>query len=59
MWDIQLTRVGRPTCFVIEGMETGENGQPLLLLSGLRHSEFYSLGHPALHCDSEPFGAFL
>ena len=23
-----LTRVGRPTCFVIEGMETGENGQP-------------------------------
>ena len=23
-----LTRVGRPTCFVIEGMKTGENGQP-------------------------------
>ena len=28
-----LTRVGRPTCFVIEGMETGENGQPCYLLS--------------------------
>ena len=28
-----LTRVGRPTCFVIEGMETGENGQPYSLLS--------------------------
>ena len=28
-----LTRVGRPTCFVIEGMKTGENGQPCYLLS--------------------------
>jgi small subunit ribosomal protein S1 len=28
-----LTRVGRPTCFVIEGMETGENGQPCYQLS--------------------------
>ena len=28
-----LTRVGRPTCFVIEGIETGENGQPCYQLS--------------------------
>ena len=33
-----LTRVGRPTCFVIEGMETGENGQPCYQLSRARHS---------------------
>ena len=28
-----LTRVGRPSCFVSEGMETGDNGQPCYLLS--------------------------
>ena len=28
-----LTRVGRPTCFVIEGIDTDENGQPVYLLS--------------------------
>ena len=28
-----LTRVGRPTCFVIEGIDTDENGQPFYRLS--------------------------
>lgn len=28
-----LTRVGRPTCFVIEGMDTDETGQPVYRLS--------------------------
>ena len=28
-----LTRVGRPTCFVIEGIDTDENGQPVYRLS--------------------------
>ena len=28
-----LTRVGRPTCFVIEGIDTDENGQTVYRLS--------------------------
>ena len=28
-----LTRVGRPTCFIIEALQTDENGQPYYLLS--------------------------
>ena len=28
-----LTRVGRPTCFVIEGLETDEDGAPCYRLS--------------------------
>ena len=28
-----LTRVGRPTCFVIEALDTDENGQPFYRLS--------------------------
>ena len=28
-----LTRVGRPTCFVVEGLDTGEDGQPVYRLS--------------------------
>lgn len=33
-----LTRVGRPTCFVIEGIETGETASPATCSPGLRHS---------------------
>ena len=31
-----LTRVGRPTCFVIEGIDTDENGQTVYRLSRAR-----------------------
>lgn len=33
-----LTRVGRPTCFVIEGMETGKTASPATSFPGPRHS---------------------
>ena len=63
-----LTRVGRPTCFVIEGMETGENGQPCYLLSRAEaqrmcKAEYLDTLQPGdiLPCTVthiEPFGAF-
>lgn len=63
-----LTRVGRPTCFVIEGMETGENGQPYYLLSRAEaqrmcKAEYLDTLQPGdiLPCTVthiEPFGAF-
>ena len=33
-----LTRVGRPTCFVIEGIDTDESGQPFYRSPGPRPS---------------------
>ena len=33
-----LTRVGRPTCFVIEGLDTDEDGAPCYRLSRARRS---------------------
>ena len=63
-----LTRVGRPTCFVIEGMETGENGQPCYQLSRAEaqrmcKAEYLDTLQPGdiLPCTVthiEPFGAF-
>ena len=63
-----LTRVGRPTCFVIEGMETGENGQPCYQLSRAEaqrmcKAEYLDTLSPGdiLPCTVthiEPFGAF-
>ena len=63
-----LTRVGRPTCFVIEGMKTGENGQPCYLLSRAEaqrmcKAEYLDTLQPGdiLPCTVthiEPFGAF-
>ena len=63
-----LTRVGRPTCFVIEGIETGENGQPCYLLSRAEaqrmcKAEYLDTLQPGdiLPCTVthiEPFGAF-
>ena len=37
-----LTRVGRPTCFIIESLDTDESGQPVYRLSRR---------YPALHRD--------
>ena len=63
-----LTRVGRPTCFVIEGIETGENGQPCYQLSRAEaqrmcKAEYLDTLQPGdiLPCTVthiEPFGAF-
>lgn len=63
-----LTRVGRPTCFVIEALETGEDGQPLYLLSRAEaqrmcKADYLDLLSPGdiLPCTVthiEPFGAF-
>lgn len=63
-----LTRVGRPTCFVIEGLETDEAGQPFYLLSRAKaqqrcKAEYLDTLTPGdiLPCTVthiEPFGAF-
>ncbi len=63
-----LTRVGRPTCFVIESLETGADGKPYYLLSRAQaqrmcKAEYLDLLQPGdiLPCvvtHIEPFGAF-
>ena len=63
-----LTRVGRPTCFVIEGLDTDETGQPVYRLSRAEaqrmcHTEYLDTLRPGdiLPCavtHIEPFGAF-
>ena len=63
-----LTRVGRPTCFVIEGMETAPDGQPFYRLSRAEaqrmcKAEYLDQLQPGdiLPCTVthiEPFGAF-
>ncbi|MGN0707380.1 MAG: S1 RNA-binding domain-containing protein [Faecalibacterium sp.] len=63
-----LTRVGRPTCFVIEGLETDAEGRPYYLLSRAEaqrmcKAEYLSTMRPGdiLPCTVthiEPFGAF-
>lgn len=63
-----LTRVGRPTCFVIEALETDADGKPYYLLSRARaqqmcKAEYLDLLQPGdiLPCvvtHIEPFGAF-
>ena len=63
-----LTRVGRPTCFVIEGLDTDENGQPFYRLSRAEaqrmcKADYLDALHPGdlLPCTVthiEPFGAF-
>ena len=63
-----LTRVGRPTCFVIEGIDTDENGQPFYRLSRgeaqrMCKAEYLDQLQPGdiLPCvvtHIEPFGAF-
>ena len=51
-----LTRVGRPTCFVIEALDTDENGQPFYRLSrALRRSRcarptIWTPCSPAISC---------
>ena len=63
-----LTRVGRPTCFVIEGMDTDETGQPVYRLSRAEAQRMCKADNldtlqpgDILHCTEthiEPFGAF-
>ena len=63
-----LTRVGRPTCFVIEGMDTDPDGQPFYRLSRAEaqrmcKAEYLDSLNPGdiLPCTVthiEPFGAF-
>lgn len=63
-----LTRVGRPTCFVIQGIETDNQGQPYYLLSRAQaqrmcKAEYLDLLMPGdiIPCvvsHIEPFGAF-
>ena len=63
-----LTRVGRPTCFVIEGMDTDETGQPIYRLSRAEAQRMCKADYldtlqpgdilPCTVTHIEPFGAF-
>ena len=63
-----LTRVGRPTCFVIEGIDTDENGQPVYRLSRAEAQRMCKAEYldqlqpgdilPCIVTHIEPFGAF-
>ena len=63
-----LTRVGRPTCFVIEGMDTDETGQPVYRLSRAEAQRMCKADYldtlqpgdilPCTVTHIEPFGAF-
>ena len=63
-----LTRVGRPTCFVIEGIDTDENGQPFYRLSRAEAKRMCKAEYldqlqpgdilPCVVTHIEPFGAF-
>ena len=63
-----LTRVGRPTCFVIEGLDTDENGQPFYRLSRAEAQRMCKADYldalrpgdilPCCVTHIEPFGAF-
>ena len=63
-----LTRVGRPTCFIIEALQTDENGQPYYLLSRAEAQRMCKAEYldalipgdilPCAVTHIEPFGAF-
>ena len=63
-----LTRVGRPTCFVIEGLETDEDGAPCYRLSRAKAQQLCKAEYldtlspgdilPCTVTHIEPFGAF-
>ena len=63
-----LTRVGRPTCFVIEALDTDENGQPFYRLSRAEAQRMCKAEYlnglqpgdilPCTVTHIEPFGAF-
>ncbi len=63
-----LTRVGRPTCFVIEGIDTDENGQTVYHLSRAEAQRMCKAEYldqlqpgdilPCIVTHIEPFGAF-
>ena len=63
-----LTRVGRPTCFVIEGVDTDETGQPVYQLSRAEAQRMCKAEYldglvpgdilPCVVTHIEPFGAF-
>lgn len=63
-----LTRVGRPTCFVIESVQTGEDGQPYYRLSRTEAQRMCKANYldrlvpgdilPCVVTHIEPFGAF-
>ena len=63
-----LTRVGRPTCFVVEGLDTDENGQPFYRLSRAEAQRMCKADYldtlqpgdilPCTVTHIEPFGAF-
>ena len=63
-----LTRVGRPTCFIIEGMETGPDGRPFYRLSRAQAQRMCKAEYldqlvsgdilPCTVTHIEPFGAF-
>ena len=63
-----LTRVGRPTCFVIQGIDTDENGQPVYRLSRAEAQRMCKAEYldqlqpgdilPCIVTHIEPFGAF-
>ena len=63
-----LTRVGRPTCFVIEALDTDENGQPFYRLSRALAQQMCKADYldalqpgdilPCTVTHIEPFGAF-
>ena len=63
-----LTRVGRPTCFIIEALDTDENGQPLYRLSRAEAQRMCKAEYldalgagdilPCTVTHIEPFGAF-
>ena len=63
-----LTRVGRPTCFVIEGLETDEDGAPCYRLSRAKAQQLCKAEYldtlspgdilPCTVSHIEPFGAF-
>ncbi len=63
-----LTRVGRPTCFIIEGLDTDEKGQPFYRLSRAQAQRMCKAEYldtlapgdilPCTVTHIEPFGAF-
>ena len=63
-----LTRVGRPTCFVIEGLDTDEDGAPCYRLSRAKAQQLCKAEYldtlspgdilPCTVTHIEPFGAF-
>ena len=63
-----LTRVGRPTCFIIEALQTDESGQPYYLLSRAEAQRMCKAEYldalipgdilPCAVTHIEPFGAF-